>query len=70
MATHEKNKSQVVESPRSEVVLFVVDARHQGKGVWEEVMARLSSLSRGVLKISCQSDKIISRTENERRSRF
>ena len=31
---------------------------------------KIASIFPGVLKISCQSDKILSRTENERRNRF
>ncbi|MEN8194195.1 MAG: GNAT family N-acetyltransferase [Bacteroidota bacterium] len=32
MSTHEKNKSQIVDNNRSEIVLFVIDKKHQGKG--------------------------------------
>jgi len=36
----------------------------------KRMVQKLLSLGVGVLEIPCQSDKILSRTDNERRSRF
>jgi len=32
ISTHEKNKSQIIDKGKSEIVLFVIDKKHRGKG--------------------------------------
>lgn len=60
MATHEKNKSHVVESLRSEVVLFVVDAQHQGKGYGKKLWQGFRDFctSSGVTSIVVETNKL------------
>lgn len=37
ISTHEKNKSQIVDNDRSEIILFVIDKKYQGKGYGEKL---------------------------------